>query len=89
MKCPNCGYNSNELTAREVQVESLLINRPDLSIKEIAHELSIMNRTAEAHTTTVFRKRGVHSRVELLHQAVLTGRFKTTNGHSSNGESQQ
>jgi DNA-binding CsgD family transcriptional regulator len=83
MKCPNCGYDSNELTAREVEVEALLINRPNLSLKEIAHELNIMNRTAEAHKTTVFRKRGVHSRVELLHQAVLAGRFKATNGESN------
>jgi len=83
MKCPNCGYDSNELTPREIEVEALLLNRPDLSIKEIAHELSIMNRTAEAHKTTVFRKRGVHSRVELLHQAVTTGRFEAQAHHIS------
>jgi DNA-binding NarL/FixJ family response regulator len=74
-KCPHCGWDSKELTQREAQVEKFLINRPDLCMKEIATELNITNKTVEVHKTAIFRKRGVRSRVELLHQAVVMGRF--------------
>ena len=74
-KCPHCGWDSKELTQREAQVEKFLINRPDLCMKEIASEMCITSKTVEVHKTAVYRKRGVRSRVELLHQAVVMGRF--------------
>jgi DNA-binding CsgD family transcriptional regulator len=83
MKCPNCGYDSNELTPSELRVEKILMEKPRMGMREIAHELSVTPRTVEAHKTAVFRKRGVHSRVELLHQAILAGRFPVTNGEAA------
>ena len=44
-------------------------------MKEIASEMCITSKTVEVHKTAVYRKRGVRGRVELLHQAVVMGRF--------------
>jgi DNA-binding CsgD family transcriptional regulator len=74
---------SNELTVRERQIFALVqeykVN------KEIAAELGISSRTAKFHVSNIFRKFGVHSRIELLDQAVrdramlaVTGRSRDT-----------
>lgn len=45
----------------------------DLSLKEIAARLGVSPRTAEAHRSTLYRKRGVHSRIGLARAAAKRG----------------
>ena len=58
---------AQELTARELQVLQRLAR--GLSNRAIADELSVSDRTVQAHLTSIFAKMGVTSRLE----AVLAG----------------
>lgn len=58
---------TTNLTAREREVLDLL--HEGLADKQIASRLGISVKTVEKHVGAVFRKRGVHSRIELLAQA--------------------
>jgi DNA-binding CsgD family transcriptional regulator len=55
---------ATQLTAREREVVELALSR--LSNSAIAHELSLSERTVEAHLAAAYRKLGVRSRGELL-----------------------
>jgi len=52
------------LTEREQEVIQLV--RQELSNKEIAHQLSIIDSTVRRHMTTIFDKVGVSNRQKLL-----------------------
>lgn len=70
MRCPNCGYiiDSKELTEREAEVEKLLLT--GLTCKEIGERLFIGAKTVDTHKRAVYRKRGVHSQLQLLAKAL-------------------
>lgn len=57
-----------QLTGRELEVLHLLAR--GLSNRAIAHQLSISDRTVQAHLTNVFAKMGVGSRVEAVLEAI-------------------
>lgn len=54
------------LLPREAEVERLILR--GLATKEIARALGITWRTATTHAGAIYRKRGVHSRAELIAQ---------------------
>ncbi len=54
------------LTPRQQQI-AMLIARGDLTIKEMAFELSISFKTAEQHRDGLFRRLGIHTGVQLVH----------------------
>lgn len=56
------------LTAREQEVLSLLLD--GLSTSAVAARLSIAEKTAENHVSSIYAKLGVHSRAQLF--ALLT-----------------
>ncbi len=66
------------LTRRELDV-ALLVNR-GLSNKEIANDLSVSVRTAEAHVTHVLNKLGLHSRSQLAVWVVEHGLLRAGEG---------
>ena len=59
----NDGKGIETLTARELQVARLVVDRKTNS--EIAAELFLSNKTVESHLRNIFRKLNVASRVEL------------------------
>jgi len=63
MRCTNCGYESRELSKRELEVEELIVQ--GLMHKEIAYALGISEHTEGAHRVSIYRKRGVRNAVEL------------------------
>ncbi|MCF8719459.1 helix-turn-helix transcriptional regulator [Nitrospina gracilis] len=62
------------LTAREIEVASLVCD--GFSDKEIAERLFISPNTVNNHLKRIFKKMGVHTRVQLLHhlQGIMKGR---------------
>jgi DNA-binding CsgD family transcriptional regulator len=57
------------LTAREGQVLQLLFRH--LTNREIAHQLSIGERTAKFHVSNLLRKLGLENRKDLLVNALV------------------
>ena len=53
----------DQLTAHELQIARLVVG--GASTRDVAAKLFISPRTIEAHLSTIFRKLGVSSRVEL------------------------
>lgn len=61
----------DELSPREVQVLTLLVNGHQHKV--IAHELGISHRTVEVHKARIMKRLGVRSFAELVRIAVLSG----------------
>lgn len=61
---PRIQYQENGLTKREKEVFDLLVNNE--SITNISNLLYISPRTVEKHTSNIYLKTGVKSRLELL-----------------------
>ena len=64
------GRAATALTRRETQIAELVAQRK--SNKEIAHALSISERTVETHMSTMFGKLGIKSRLDLAAVAAPT-----------------
>jgi len=58
----------DSLSPREVEVCQLLVE--GLALKEVAARCRVSPKTAECHTRNVYKKLGVHSRVELVRRFV-------------------
>ena len=58
-------FDNKELSKREKELTKLLIRTP-LSNSEIAEVLNITERTVKAHTSNIYRKFGINSRIELI-----------------------
>ena len=61
-------FRSNPLTAREREVAQLLAG--GRRVKGIANELSLSHRTVDTHKTSIMRKLGLHSSVQLARFAL-------------------
>ncbi len=61
----------DELTPRELQVLTLLVNGHQHKV--IAHELGISHRTVEVHKSRIMKRFGARSFAELVRIAVLSG----------------
>src|SRR6266498_5024626 len=69
------GFQSPELTRREVEVLALLVE--GRRQQEIADRLSISDKTVATHIQNLLGKFAVHSRAELIARAYLLGRART------------
>lgn len=63
-----------ELTRREIEVLNLICK--GFTIKEIADQLFISQRTVDGHKANLFRKTGVDSSVKLVTFAIKNGLYK-------------
>ena len=59
------------LTAREQEVMKLLAE--GRTVREVASELSLSNKTIEAHKLNLMRKLDIHNRASLVEYAIQTG----------------
>lgn len=66
MKCQKCGWDDGALTAREAEVEELMIT--GLKRKEVAARLGILPKTIDVHAISIYRKRGVRTIAQLILQ---------------------
>lgn len=66
------------LSPREAEIEAMLLEGH--TVKDIAGMLGISPRTAEAHRSTLYRKRGVHSKMGLVRAAINRGEEWKLNG---------
>jgi DNA-binding NarL/FixJ family response regulator len=74
-KPENNGYElKEELTKREIEVLSLICK--GFTIKEIADQLFISQRTVDGHKANLFRKTGVDSSVKLVTFAIRNNLYK-------------
>jgi DNA-binding CsgD family transcriptional regulator len=72
------------LTSREVRVAELVLE--GLTNPEIGRRLEISRRTVSSHLSTIFRKLGLHSRIELILRA-RDMREQTESGGQEQAES--
>jgi DNA-binding NarL/FixJ family response regulator len=74
-KPENNGYElKEELTKREIEVLNLICK--GFTIKEIADQLFISQRTVDGHKANLFRKTGVDSSVKLVTFAIRNNLYK-------------
>ncbi|HXH05380.1 MAG TPA: helix-turn-helix transcriptional regulator [Vicinamibacterales bacterium] len=69
---PTRAREAGRLSARGRQVLALLLTAR--SSAEIAAEIGVSRRTLECHVSHVYERFGVHSRVELMAQALAEAR---------------
>lgn len=66
------------LSKREAEVETLALEGH--TAKDIAGILGIAEKTVEVHRNSIYRKRGVSSRIQLAAAAVMRGEEWKLNG---------
>lgn len=66
-------YSYARLTGRELEYIALVCRRMEPTRAQIAQYMGCAEKTVEAHRAKVYRKLGVHTRLELLYTAVEMG----------------
>lgn len=61
------------LTAREREYIVLVCRFPEPTVDEIAEHMQLSRNTVLAHRAKVYRKLGVHCRLDLYHRAIDLG----------------
>ncbi len=70
---PNKKVAETLITAREKEYARLVCRTPEPSVHEVAENMGLSPKTVENHRCKLYRKLGVHTRIEFFYACVMHG----------------